>query len=164
MRFFASLFAVFFLAVSGLQAAYAGEAFTRAETLSQDLAGPSVMWVGSIAESWRDGGDTCFRLSRLASENGYLERSERMFIACPFGFYDAAAFPVGRELRVSGNLGGDLPRLIGGQVYALPFVAGASVELLPLRVHYYGRSRHGFDPYPCGHPFSHHRPYGYRCW
>lgn len=161
MNFFVPYFAVF-IAISSMQAAYAGEAYTREETLSQDLSGPSVSWIGVIVESWRDGGDTCFRLSKLA-RGAYMNGGETMFIACPFGFYDAAAFPAGRELRVSGNLGGALPRLIGGQVYVLPFIAGASIELLPLRLPYYGPHRHEFAPYPCD-PFGYRRSYGYRCW
>lgn len=135
---------------------------TREQTLDQDLAGPSVKWVGRIVESWRDGDGTCFMLQKV-SEYGYPAETSVTFIACPFGYFDSATFANGREARVRGNLGLAAPRLIGGRVYTYPLVAGAFVELLPKRSPYYWPRDYYFGPYSCDpfwHPWSHH----YRCW
>lgn len=136
---------------------------TRAQTLDQDLAGPSVKWVGTIVESWRDGDGTCFMLQRVSDEYGYPTKTSETFIACPFGFFDSATFANGREARVKGNLGRAMPRLIGGRVYSYPLIAGAFVELLPERSPYYGPRGYYFGPYSCD-PFWHPWPHHYRCW
>lgn len=166
MKLFVPVFslAAFIFATGMLPASgHGAEALTREQTLSQDLSGPPVTWIGTIVESWRDGSDTCFRLQRRFVENGYRESGEEKFIACPFGFYDAGSFPIGQDLRVSGNLGDAMPRSIGGRVYAYPFIAGASVELLPQRVPYHELRRHELFPYPCD-PLWHRWPYSHRCW
>lgn len=135
---------------------------TREQTLDQDLAGPSVKWLGTIVESWRDGDGTCFMLQRLSGGYGYPAGAGGMFIACPFGFFDSAAFANGRQVQVKGNLGSATPRLIGGRVYSYPLIAGAFVELLPERSPYYGPRGYYFEPY-CD-PFWHPWPHRYRCW
>lgn len=132
---------------------------TRRDTLSLDLAGPAVEWIGEIAASLRDDGDTCFILRQTADESGHTTLAAEPFVACALGFFDPAIFGAGRELRVKGNLGPALPRRIGGSVLNHPVVAGAFIELLPPRPRYYygPPSRYYYDPFY--YPYRPYYPY-----
>ena len=137
----------------------------REQTLDQDLAGPSVEWLAIIGESFRDGDDTCFTARRILDERGYPAASSAQFITCPFGYYDPATYASGREIRVKGNLGKATPRLMGGKIYDLPIIVGASVALLDRVPYYYEPWGYGYwGTYPCD-PFWHPWPGPfYRCW
>ena len=102
---------------------------TREETLSRDLDGPAVDWIGEIVRSLRDGDDTCFLLKRTDGGG--------RFIACGAGGFEPSLFAAGRELEVEGNLGPAMARRIGGEVLTDSVVAGAFIRLLPVRVPYY---------------------------
>ncbi|MGH8751595.1 MAG: Slp family lipoprotein [Burkholderiales bacterium] len=123
----------------------ADPAYTRDQTLEQDLHGPRVEWAGEIVVRIPDGDYTCFLLQRP-----YYGQPQSLFIACNPGAFEASTYFAGRALHVTGNLGPALPRKIGGQVYEYPLVAGAFVELLPPQ--YYSAGY--FYSY---YPFYHHR-------
>lgn len=140
----------------------------REQTLDQDLAGPRVEWDGEIVGSVTDRDDTCFVLSRLRDGYDYGRQDDRArFIACNPGPFDPSRFGPGRVLRVLGNLGPAMPRLIGGKVYHYPLVAGAALDLtsIPADPYLYGPPYYG-PAYGFGYysrPFGswYGGPYGY---
>jgi outer membrane lipoprotein len=133
----AALFTICLLA--GSVAAAEVSAPTRDETLSGDLDGPAVDWVGEIIRSVRDDGDTCFLLRRIDGGDH--------FIACGAGAFEPSRFAAGRTLEVQGNLGPAMARQIAGEIFTEPVVAGAFIRLLPVGSPYYWPPGWYYDPF-----------------
>jgi starvation-inducible outer membrane lipoprotein len=148
--------------LSALSQAAEASVPTREATLENDITGPTVEWVGMVEESLRDGDDTCFIL-RKVQPYIHSETARENFIACHLGSFDPAAFGAGRNLQVKGNLGAAIPRLIGGQIYALPVIAAASIQLaIEHPKHNWPPPYYG--PYNCDpfwYPWHHHFD---ACW
>jgi hypothetical protein len=66
---------------------------TRAQTLSEDLSGPRLNLLGTVAETFRDGDDTCFVLE--VGGGGWSGLAAGRLLACFPGPFDAARFGAG---------------------------------------------------------------------
>lgn len=165
------ILALLWLLPAALAAAAGDAPPTRLQTLNQDLSGPPVNLLGTIADRWQDGSDTCFVLqvaggAAPASQDGKL-------LACNPGPFDAARYGVGQPLRVTGALGAAMPRLVGGYVVNFPVVAAAFLYPVPPPGYYPGYYDYGswypgpwpgYSYYPYAAPFNWGAWYGQGGW
>ena len=156
--------------LAAAMAAAAGEAApTRLQTLDRDLSGPPVDFIGTIADRFQDGNDTCFVLQ--VAGGAWPGLQDGKLLACNPGPFDAARFGAGQALRVTGALGAAMPRLAGGYVVNFPVVAAAFLYPVPPPgydygpwypgPYYYGP---GYSGYPYAAPFSYGIWYGQGGW
>jgi hypothetical protein len=127
---------------------------SRAQTLGEDLSGPRLDVIGTVAERLQDGDDTCFVLQ---VGGGWPGVAGGRLLACYPGPFDHARFGTGQTLRVTGALGPALPRSVAGRVLEYPLAAGAFISPAAAPAPGYGWS--GYPPHhpfpsadPCFHP------------
>lgn len=140
---------------------------TRAQTLNQDLSGPAVDLLGTIADRVQDGDDTCF-VVQVGGGAGPGPQEGKL-LACNPGPFDTARFGVGQPLRVTGTLGPAMPRRVGGYIVNYPVVAGAFLYPGPPPGYYdygpyYPGPWPGYSYYPYAAPFYWGAWYGQGGW
>lgn len=152
--------ATLILAAGLVAAATAGaEPPTRAQTLGEDLSGPRLNVMGTVADTLQDGGDTCFVLE-VGGGGGWGLGGGRL-LACYPGPFDGARFGIGQVLRVRGSLGAAMPRSVGGRVVDYPVAAGAFIS--PAAPEYGWPASPGYEPLV--HPYASSWPWpGYGSW
>lgn len=113
--------------------------------------GTRVRWGGRIIRTEPQERETCFFVlaepldSQARPESG--EQSRGRFVACKQGFYDPEIYAKGRDLTVTGTVGGSETRKVGDYDYAYPRVDADVVYLWPKRPLYVP------SPYPYYDPF-----------
>lgn len=131
---------------------------TRAQTLGEDLSGPRLDLLGTVAERFRDGDDTCFVLN--VGGGGWSGLAEGRLLACYPGPFDDPRFAPGQALRVTGTLGAARARSVAGRVLDYPVAAGAFLYPAPEPGYYdYGPYYPGASPWYYGPGYS-YAPYG----
>ena len=125
------VFILFCMAAVSLPASAAPAGLTPEQSLDEDLSGPGVAWLGEIIDVFPVGDDTCFMLNRVGEiDEGYAPTPIR-FMACNSGGFDGEDFTPGKLLKVEGNLGRAMPRLVGGQSLTTHLVAAAKLTPQP---------------------------------
>ncbi len=103
----------------------------------QAAPGQSVRWGGKIIAVEPLADRTCIQImgKPLGSSARPVEsdKTTRRFIACKSGFYDPVIFSEGRDITVTGNIGGEETRRVGEYDYHLPRVDADAVFLWPER-------------------------------
>jgi starvation-inducible outer membrane lipoprotein len=113
-----------------ISAAWANAPETPEQSLDADLSGPRVEWTGVIVDRIEAMDETCFVLDRSRVPIGDpLPRAR--FAVCDPGIFNEVSFGVGKELKVTGNLGARKERLIGSTTLEAPLIAAARIELGP---------------------------------
>lgn len=113
-----------------LAAAPARGLLTPEQSLDQDLSGPAVAWLGEIVNVLPAGDETCFVLNRVQAMDYQYAQTATRFVACDSGGFAGGDFAPGKVLKVEGNLGPVMARLIAGQEITAPLVAAP--RLTPL--------------------------------
>jgi outer membrane lipoprotein len=130
---------------------------TPSTALAPSALGQRVRWGGEIITVKPLRTETCFEvLSRPLDSQGRpreVDRSHGRFLACAKGFYDPAAYPVGRELTMIGTLEQALLTRVGEYAYRVPSVRAHTIHLWAERV----------DVYPVYDPFWYGPWYPWRC-
>ena len=113
-------------------------------TVSPDNAaatqGARVRWGGRIIQTEPQERETCFFVldvpldSQARPERG--EQSRGRFVACKQGFYDPEVYAKGRDITVTGTVGGSETRKVGDFDYVYPRVNADVVYLWPKRPMY----------------------------
>ena len=111
---------------------------TFAETTPEHAErGQAVRWGGEIIAVEPLADRTCIQVmgKPLGASSRPIEadKTTQRFIACKSGFYDPVIFSEGREITVTGTIGGTESRKVGEYDYALPRVDAEAVFLWPQR-------------------------------
>lgn len=117
--------------------------------------GASVRWGGSIVETVPGPDATCFQLisrplNGYGRPSGNGDATGGRFIACHAGFYDPAVFAPGREVTITGRVGGATSTKIGDYDYPLPKVDADVIYLWPQVSNVVVRPY----PYPYAYPYD----------
>lgn len=129
------------------------------QALSNEAVGSRVRWGGMIVSVAPLKTESCFEiLSRpldIYGEPNQTDQTEGRFIACGAGYYDPAAYPVGREITFVGSVQAPAECKIGTYEFSCPRLAIETLHLWPKLEPYYYRF---FDPYWGPRPYR--SPYG----
>ncbi len=103
----------------------------------QAARGQSVRWGGHIIAVEPLADRTCIQIMGKPLGAGARpvesDKTTQRFIACKSGFYDPVIFSEGRDITVTGNVGGEESRRVGEYDYRLPRVDAEAVFLWPER-------------------------------
>lgn len=142
---------------------------TPKAALESEATGQRVRWGGSIVSVAPRRTETCFEiLSRPLdgqSRPKQIDETYGRFLACASGFYDPAAYPIGREMTVIGTVQSPATLKIGEYEYRAPRVEVQRLYLWPKREIAYP-SRY-YDPFwdPWWGPWPYYRyPYHPYFW
>jgi outer membrane lipoprotein len=145
MRYLYFIAAIALLALSGcaiVPTPIAGKDFaavTPQQATAQNAHGTRVRWGGEIIKVEPKSDETCFEvLSRSLYADARPNRrdeSDGRFIACGHGFYDPEVYKKGRDLTITGAVGGTEQRLVGQHEYTYARVDADGVYLWPKRVY-----------------------------
>lgn len=118
-----------------LQGTYSSIAPARVEPATAE--GLGVRWGGMIAAVHPGEQRTCFEIvSRPLGRDARPEGGDRTggrFLACREGFYDPEVFTEGRELTVTGTVGGFEDGRVGEYAYRYPRVDADVIYLWPVQ-------------------------------
>lgn len=143
---------------------------TPRTALEAGATGQRVRWGGEIVAVNPRQRETCFEiLSRPLDSQARPERTDETygrFLACADGFFDPAAYPVGREMTFIGTVQPAATLRIGEYRYQAPRLDAQRQHLWPQRMEVPPYPRY-YDPFwdPWWHPWPYYRwPYHPYFW